>query len=177
MNENEPLMGYTHYWYMKKDKKVSEQKWTNLTEDVKELLGNSPILERAKQEYGADDEYWNDLTITDNEIRFDGGHETFIWERKPVQPRWREDEDMVFNFCKTARKEYDSCVTATLILAKHHLGDEIKISSDGGLTEWTQGGESKSGFDLVNEVLENADAECALANIHHPQNALEMNRI
>tara|TARA_Y100000004_G_scaffold195958_1_gene264474 strand:- start:2861 stop:3355 length:495 start_codon:yes stop_codon:yes gene_type:complete len=161
-------MGYTHYWYMKKDKKVSEQKWTALTKDVKKLLDDSPILERAKQQYGADDEYWNDLTITDNEIRFDGGHETFILERKPVQSAWRQDQDMVFNFCKTARKEYDGLVTATLILAKHHLGDEIKISSDGDLTEWKQGadyGESESGFDIVQKVLILDDAENALSKI------------
>jgi len=165
-------MGYTHYWRMKKDKKVSEQKWTALTKDVKELLDDSPILERAKQQYGADDEYWNDLTITDNEIRFDGGHETFVLERKPVQPAWRQDQDMVFNFCKTARKEYDGLVTATLILAKHHLGNEIKISSDGDMNEWVEGADfeyGSSGFKLALNVISEPDVTNALSAIFHEE--------
>ena len=154
-------MGYTHYWYMKKDKKVSNKKWNKLTGDVKLLLDGSPILERAKQNNKND--WWNDLTITDNEIRYDGGHETFVLERKPIQSSWRKDEDMVFNFCKTARKEYDGLVTATLLLAKHHLGDEIKISSDGDEQEWAEGAWDgvPSGYEFVKVILNETDAKAA----------------
>lgn len=37
-----------------------------------------------------------------------------------------------FQFCKTARKPYDTAVTACLLLAKHHFGSAIEITSDGG---------------------------------------------
>lgn len=161
-------MGYTHYWYMKKDKKVSNKKWNKLTRDVKLLLDGSPILERAKQRYKALGYLYNDLTITDNEIRYDGGHETFILERKPIRNSWRhtypnKEEEMVFNFCKTARKEYDGLVTATLLLAKHHLGDEIKIKSDGDEQEWAEGawGDVPSGYEFVKEILNETDAKAA----------------
>ena len=154
-------MGYTHYWYMKKDKKVSNKKWNKLTGDVKLLLDGSPILERAKQNNKND--WWNDLTITDNEIRYDGGHETFVLERKPKNHPWRAEEEWVFNFCKTARKEYDGLVTATLLLAKHHLGDEIKISSDGDEQEWAEGAWDgvPSGYEFVKEILNETDAKAA----------------
>ncbi len=164
-------MGYTHYWYMKKDKKVSDKKWNNMTRDAKQLLEGSPILERAKQNNQY--EHWNDPTITDNEIRFDGGHETFVLKRKPIQSSWRKDEDMVLNFCKTARKEYDGLVTATLLLAKHHLGDEITISSDGDAEEWAEGAYEcyeeclplhdgvPSGYEFVKEILNETDANAA----------------
>ena len=159
-------MGYTHYWYMKKDKKVSQKKWNKLTSDAKILLEGSPILERAKQNDTYDN--WNDLSITDNEIRYDGGHETFVLERKPIRNSWRhtypnEEEDMVFNFCKTARKEYDGLVTATLLLAKHHLGDEIKIKSDGDEQEWAEGAwdDVPSGYEFVKEILNETDAKAA----------------
>ena len=46
----------------------------------------------------------------------------------------------VFNFCKTARKPYDTYVTATLIAALDHWGsDVVKVSSDGSIQEWEEG--------------------------------------
>lgn len=173
-------MGYTHYWYMKKDKRVSNKKWNKLTRDVKLLLDGSPILERAKQndkfQIGL---FWNDLSITDNEIRYDGGHETFVLERKPKNHPWRAEEEWVFNFCKTARKEYDGLVTATLLLAKHHLGDEIKIKSDGDEQEWAEGawGDVPSGYEFVKEILNETDAKAAftatMADLKNPKRIQE----
>ena len=40
-------MGYTHYWYMEKDKKVEEEVWDNFTTDAKSLIVDNPILERS----------------------------------------------------------------------------------------------------------------------------------
>jgi hypothetical protein len=146
-------MGYTHYWYMKNEKEISEEKWNGLMADAKKLLEGSPILERAKQNREWDN--WIDLDITENMIRYDGGHETFVLERKPKNHPWRAGDEWVFNFCKTARKEYDGLVTATLLLAKHHLGDEIKITSDGGAKEWAEGAweGTPSGYELTKEIL------------------------
>ena len=45
----------------------------------------------------------------------------------------------VFEFTNTARKPYDIAVTACVIIAKHHLGKKIKISSDGANQEWNDG--------------------------------------
>ena len=41
-----------------------------------------------------------------------------------------------FNFTKTAYRPYDLAVTACLVIAKHHLGDDIIISSDEEMRDW-----------------------------------------
>lgn len=77
-------------------------------------------------------------------IRFNGigedGHETFylpkIYTRK--MPSLLSHTDLLFQFCKTANKPYDLAVCCCLIIAKHYLGDDIKVSSDGSLDEWKE---------------------------------------
>lgn len=44
--------------------------------------------------------------------------------------------DLFFDCCKTAYRPYDVAVTAFLIVAKKHLGDDIKVSSDGEDAQW-----------------------------------------
>ena len=162
-------MGYTHYWYMEKDKEVEEGIWNKFTTDAKALIVDSPILEKAKIEYYSGDEakWWNPPEIDEIKIRFEGGHETFYLERKNKQVSWREDQDLVFNFCKTNRKEYDGLVTATLLLAKHHLGERIDVNSDGGIDEWKNGAwdDVPSGYELVQTVISQKEANAALHSV------------
>lgn len=44
-----------------------------------------------------------------------------------------------FNFTKTAYRPYDLAVNAFLVIAKHHLGDKIHVSSDGEIQHWLEG--------------------------------------
>lgn|SRR3990167_5601424 len=44
-----------------------------------------------------------------------------------------------FNFTKTAYKPYDLAVNVALIIAKHHLKDQIIVSSDGKQKDWIEG--------------------------------------
>jgi len=41
-----------------------------------------------------------------------------------------------FQFTKTAYKPYDLAVTVCLVIAKHHLGEQITIQSDGNMENW-----------------------------------------
>jgi hypothetical protein len=106
--------------------------------------------------------------INVDEVRFNGigddGHETFYISRVDTPRAWSEDKSTVFGFCKTARKQYDALVTASLLLAHKYLDGEIEISSDGSVGEW------QDGVKLVNEKVgklngfwielkENPDAE------------------
>ncbi len=50
-----------------------------------------------------------------------------------------KEDGLYFDFCKTAYKPYDLAVIAALTIAKHHLGDSIKVSSDGDTDQWTDG--------------------------------------
>lgn len=51
----------------------------------------------------------------------------------------KEEVGLYFEFCKTAYKPYDLAVIICLIIAKHHLKDEIIVSSDGMLEQWKDG--------------------------------------
>lgn len=105
--------------------------WNDLAGDARRLIENrSWLLSR----HGDPDE----LPIVGTErITFNGlaplAHETFEIRRAPTSLRkWQ--------FCKTNGLPYDEVVTAMLIVFKLHLGDSIRLRSDGGWqTEWDPG--------------------------------------
>lgn len=69
----------------------------------------------------------------------DCSHETLYFPRVRQPHEWEKEPEkggFYFDFCKTAYKPYDLAVTAFLIIAKHHLGDEIRVSSDGDRDQW-----------------------------------------
>jgi len=84
----------------------------------------------------------------------DCSHETFSFPRrldekeKPLgevlfydeggNPIYTEKEKVgkYFDFCKTAFKPYDLAVNAFLIIAKHYLGRDLIVESDGDIPQW-----------------------------------------
>lgn len=126
-------MGFTHYWNTKPT--ITKEKWSNFQKAVETLLKDATILQY---------EYNNSKkpVISAEQIRFNGieedGHETFMIKRVDTPSKW-DGGSTVFGFCKTARKPYDVYVTAVLLLAHIYLGDEITISSDGGVGDWQEG--------------------------------------
>ena len=140
-------MGYTHYWRMQNS--IPSTKWKNIVADFEKLIVDQKyFLTTLLSKEGEDA-----LIIDADQILFNGkkeaGHEWFILQSK-ISPEeiarqerifGKEEEEVEhpnFFFCKTARKPYDVCVTACLIIAKHYLGNEIKISSDGETSEWNE---------------------------------------
>lgn len=79
------------------------------------------------------------------ETRVCGGdcsHETFSLEQKDSTDEKYKQPDKtgkLFQFTKTAYKPYDLAVNICLIIAKHHLKDQIKVSSDGEMVNWEEG--------------------------------------
>ena len=57
---------------------------------------------------------------------------------KPIYNN-KEEVGRYFEFCKTAYKPYDLAFIICLIIAKHHLKDELIVSSDGTLDQWKDG--------------------------------------
>lgn len=49
-----------------------------------------------------------------------------------------ERPGLFFYCCKTAFRPYDLAVTAFLIIAKHHLKDDLKVRSDGEDENWVE---------------------------------------
>ena len=105
----------------------------------------------------------NQPEFTKDEICFNGvgddSHETLHIERDSsliltstdrmdifAKENWEKDGSH-FGFTKTAHKPYDLLVTATLALYKHHFGDKVSISGDGGQEGYAEG------VSLVNQVL------------------------
>jgi len=78
----------------------------------------------------------------------DCSHESFVLKRTYRKlydgqaPCDRKDEPEYgkwFSCCKTAFKPYDLAVISCLIIAKHYLGDQVLVHSDGELEHWEDG--------------------------------------
>ncbi len=50
-----------------------------------------------------------------------------------------EEVGLYFEFCKTAYKPYDLAVIICLIIAKHHLKEQVLVTSDGAIDNWQDG--------------------------------------
>ncbi|MFZ9621672.1 MAG: hypothetical protein ACO289_10760 [Prochlorococcaceae cyanobacterium] len=80
--------------------------------------------------------------LSDDLIAFNGygeeGFESFYWPR-PVGECDEPGLGYSAWFCKTGRRPYDPVVVAALLLAKHHYGAAVKLSSDGTAEELLPG--------------------------------------
>lgn len=125
-------IGYTHYWNLKVDTKVK-----SLIPILSEI---KKVLEPYKKILQYDYKNGKPIVITQTMIRFNGigddGHETFCFKLGDEEFR----DGFSFSFCKTARKPYDIAVCKVLLLLKSLFKDDLKISSDGFVSD-------DSGFD------------------------------
>ena len=140
-------MGYTHYWYQKRDFTGEEWKQIKLASLAVSLISthgadSPPITIRGWDGTGK-------AQFTNDEITFNGdrdnaeNHETFRLERvrptsglQPMSTKEKWEAEDYFAFCKTAQKPYDILVCAVLLIAKHVAPTAIDYSSDGGEEEW-----------------------------------------
>ena len=137
-------MGYTHYWYIADE--IGQDSWDKFLVDFRTILPNFDetldIQGDQKLQHDKDMIYLNGI----GEL----SHETFCFLRITQLTAYTQRDDdngLIFNFCKTARKPYDIAVCSALIIAKKHFGESIMISSDGDNEEWQ---ESKA---LCQEIL------------------------
>lgn len=142
-------MGFTHYWTFKPaprgDANRIEIRYHNaLRECAKiarkwnaEAVKDGPRdFERlsgftAHTRYGLAPGCYRGIEINGKGAE---AHETFT-----MPEHFRDAVENGFQFCKTARKPYDTVVTAMLAVLKHWLGDLIDVSSDGDASDWEQG--------------------------------------
>jgi hypothetical protein len=127
-------MGYTHYWYRPEEIPVEQMR--AIVEDFNKIV---PVLGVKLGDWEGKDV----PVITEDEISFNGfgedSFETVSFDRilsgvrLPIEPKG------IFQFCKTGYRPYDVAVTSFLIVAKHHLGDRLAVSSDGEDDAWSDG--------------------------------------
>jgi len=148
-------MGYTHYYYMPKEVVDAHWERTKQKEFGEGIPEATLIINEFRERY---DNYHRvfkhsrakieTLELeTDAMGRYcyihfngigDSAHESFTFP--PKQNGYEKDEDKYyFEFTKTAYKPYDQCVTAFLLIAKHYLGDNIVLKSDGNIEDWIKG--------------------------------------
>lgn len=140
-------MGYTHYW--RQSRSVPRKTWAEIVEAAREIvayaLDELPFARPEEKPLGL--AWENDRPTTAPQldhtaIRFNGigdeGHETFIITRILPDPSY-PDENVKFDFCKTARKPYDLVVTATLAALDSIWPELFEVSSDGWAHEWERG--------------------------------------
>ena len=125
-------MGYTHYWTINQ-KEISRESWFGFMQEFEKIETEF----HGKIDHTTDQKY----KIDTESIFFNGvgeeSHETFTMNRKNPMEKSYTGNIEYFDFCKTARKEYDIAVCCALIIAKKHFGDIIKVSSD-GCEEWEE---------------------------------------
>ncbi|MDP2953380.1 MAG: hypothetical protein Q8O76_08715 [Chloroflexota bacterium] len=132
-------MGYTHYW--SHDEELDHVALAHALVDVGKLV--RVVQDRGVTLRGPGGT--GEPALTEFGVAFNGDakqgedYESFSF---PIQgeeaQRARPLHGGLWAFCKTARRPYDLAVCAVLLVFKHHLGAEMRISSDGGreADEW-----------------------------------------
>ena len=116
-------MGYTHYWQFKnnpKNIKDGSEKFKKAVELFKKCMKSFPFALAGGNGTGKP-------IITDTKICFNGAgedsYETCYFAF--------DDADYDYNFCKTARNNYDAAVCVAILCIKKYFGDDFSYSSDG----------------------------------------------
>lgn len=130
-------MGYTMYF--KVGGKVSDSKWNEFTERVKQIINVSGVDIRD----GVGD---GDPVINDKRISLNGDDEKGQAHEPFEIIRGSDDSD----FCKTAMKPYDCVVVASLMEGKRL----------GIIDSWSSDGDDESGdFDEAKAILNKLNSE------------------
>lgn len=118
-------MGYTHYWT--KSRNFTDAEWLDIMKASAEIMSAAINKHSIPLAFEYDKPTEKPLVSTEV-IRFNGidedGHETFYFDVCAND----------FEFCKTARKDYDAPVAAILNYVKHRV-PEFSWRSDGWLSE------------------------------------------
>lgn len=125
-------MGFSHY--LTPTKTATQEQWEAFTKKAKEIIDafGEPVYNWNGEEEGA--EITNDMIRLNGCAAKDEDHETFHIERNSG----------TWDFCKTARKPYDTVVVALLI-----VGQAMGI-----IESWSSDGDEEDGdFDEARELI------------------------
>ncbi|KAJ5123140.1 hypothetical protein N7448_009237 [Penicillium atrosanguineum] len=144
-------MGYTHY-YEVLDWESPEWKaaWPQLVKDAQTIIDAAGVAVCGATE---DEEVVTPPIANEKDGIYIGGVDEDAYERFILVPNY-EDVGSRFQFCKTARREYDVVVTCILLRAKMLAPNSFKLSSDGSWSEW------KPARDVYQRIWPDASVEC-----------------
>ena len=112
---------YIHRWWIKDQ---CSQKTPVIAEDAQALANTwgKPLHHSA-------DEPEAEPVFSPTEIRFNAPENGCDDFRYP--PDQSENESASYGYCNTDMMPYDQLVAATMLVIKHHLGDDVAVKSDG----------------------------------------------
>lgn len=108
--------------------------WPTTTKDqIATKNGVAPDSEKAIVGH-----WFAGVTLNQRTCDGDCSYETFDFPRvfKPEPWQKPKEDGKYFSCCKTAYRPYDLAVTAFLIITKHHMKKDIRVSSDGEIKDW-----------------------------------------
>jgi len=121
-------MAFARYWTVKRD--VDPERLIEAGRKMGELIRLSSVPLAGLDGTGEPTLNANDGTVWFNGVEGDD-YEGFVWPPDLVAGRASPDqEDSVFDWCKTRRLPYDAVVAACLAVAREVLGDSIRVEAD-----------------------------------------------
>ena len=135
-------MGHTHYWTH--SQAFTDKEWNKVESNIWRILRHAQSEGVAlgdplgKQEINPKNACIGDA-ISFNGIG-DDSHETFtIYKERAPKESWQDSSQHGWDFCKTARKPYDTAVTAILSYLESVYPAKFSVSSDGRRDDWIDG--------------------------------------
>ena len=128
-------MGYTNYWYQ--ERPFTDTEWAVIKAEYHYLIGQHELESGMSELLFVDetDAHFS-VKLHHKEIILNGigkgSHETFCLYKDGNLERISlyEDDDIHYNFCKTAEKAYDIIVWHLLMTARVVAPDAISIKRD-----------------------------------------------
>lgn len=116
-------MGYVHYWTIRDELPPLTSKGISMISNI--FRKHADLVQFGCDQAGPP-------LIENKQMRFNGiaekGHDTFFWAADKID----------FNFCKTAREDYDLVVCLTLLVLRSQYEDKFRLSSDGDSEDWQE---------------------------------------
>jgi len=105
-----------------------------------ENAGGVQLMKKGVQQETIDGKWFAGNTLNTRTCDGSCSYETFSLEQYDESARHGEkpsgDSPYYFSCTKTAYRPYDIAVTVCLIIAKHYLGSQILVKSDGDSKDW-----------------------------------------
>ncbi len=143
LGQNHPKITPTEIWFNGLEKCGHKQRELGVTWPAEKASGVSQNKIDQQLAELAKGHWFAGVRLETRVCDGDCSHETFSLEQKLSEiPQWKKEhkpDRLIFECTKTAFKPYDLAVNVCLIIAKHHLGDAIKVTSDGDAENWQEG--------------------------------------
>ena len=150
-------MGYTHYFEFSKIKGNAQK---NEISYQRAILDCQKVIKYYSKKYGGLSGYSAHTKLGQYGGILVNGKGSDAHEDFALREHFNQNES--FNFCKTARKEYDTVIVACLTILKHRLSSAIDVSSDGNTDEWSDGvalAKKVTKLKIKNPIINDVDNE------------------